>query len=279
MQTIFLVVLITVTLAIAAMALWRWSDYRADRRARARLIATQPAHPPLFDRPMLAGLPEPARRYFGFCIAPGTPLYTVANISMSGRFIMGTASAPLEMTMFARQTLATPTGSVWAMRANRGVLHLSGSDSHNWTRFWLMELLPVARFGGTPDHARSAFGRFCAEALFWTPAALLPGADICWQAVNRNTARVHITQGDLSQSVDLEVDDAGQPVTVSFLRWSNANSEKQYRLQPFGGTLSAFRTFDGFTLPTRIEAGNHFGTEDYFPFFLADVSKIEFPHS
>jgi hypothetical protein len=26
-----------------------------------------------------------------------------------------------------------------------------------------------------------------------------------------------------------------------------------------------------------VEAGNHFGTEDYFPFFIADVTEFRFP--
>ena len=63
-----------------------------------------------------------------------------------------------------------------------------------------------------------------------------------------------------------------------FERWSNANPEKQHRLQPFGGYLSEFRYFDGFRLPTHVEAGNHFATDQYFPFFVADVTAVEFPH-
>ena len=81
---------------------------------------------------------------------------------------------------------------------------------------------------------------------------------------------------DLQQAVDVTIDASGQPQKVLFQRWSNANPEKIYRLQPFGGFLSDYRVFDGFRLPTRIEAGNHFGTEDYFPFFKATVGSVNF---
>lgn len=52
-----------------------------------------------------------------------------------------------------------------------------------------------------------------------------------------------------------------------FLRWSNANSDKKYRLQPFGGTLSDFREVKGYHLPFNVEAGNMIGTDDYFIFY------------
>ena len=77
--------------------------------------------------------------------------------------------------------------------------------------------------------------------------------------------------------MEVEVDAEGRPVKVRFLRWSDANPEKTFRFQPFGGHLSEFREFDGFNLPTRIEAGNFFETEDYFPFFVAEVDDIRFP--
>ncbi len=275
----------TITLAIFACLicvlisgsyLWRWSDHRADAVQRSHLLAFQPATPALFDPAMIEHLPEPARRYFLFTIAPNTPLYTVADISMVGQFSLGTKDAPNYMQMRAQQTLAAPHGFVWEMSASRGPLRISGSDSGSWTRFWAMGLIPVARLGGNPDHARSAFGRYVAEAVFWTPAALLPGPGIDWEPVDATTARVVITHGGLQQAVELSVDAAGCPRIVRFLRWSDANAAKVYRLQPFGGYLSEFRTFAGFTLPTHVEAGNHFETDEYFPFFCVDVSDVRF---
>lgn len=225
---------------------------------------------------MVADLPEPARRYFRYTIQPGTPLRTVATITMAGRFGIGTKANPNYLDMTARQTLAMPDGFVWKMCAKRSLVRLSGSDSERWTRFWLMGLLPVARMGGDPDHRRSAFGRYVAEAVFWTPAAVLSGPGVQWTLVDANCARLTVRHDGLEQSVDLTVAPDGQPVEIRFERWSNANPAKVHRWQPFGGTLSAFRAFAGFRLPTHVEAGNFFGTDQYFPFFVADVTNIDF---
>jgi hypothetical protein len=156
---------------------------------------------------------------------------------------------------------------------------VSGSDSASWTRFRIFGLIPVGRLGGDPDHTRSAFGRYAAEATIWAPAALLPGPGVSWSTVDADTARVSITHGVLEQAIDVTVDADGRPVEISFQRWSDANPDKVHRLQPFGAVMSDFREVGGYRLPFRVEAGNMFGTADYFPFFLADVTEIRFPGS
>jgi hypothetical protein len=163
------------------------------------------------------------------------------------------------------------------MRTRAG-MQISGSDSGRWTRFRIFGLIPVARLGGDPDHRRSAFGRYVGEAVIWSPAALLPGPAVTWASVDENTARVTVTHGDLEQAVDVTVDQYGRPLEVVFQRWSNANPDKIHRLQPFGAVMSDFREVDGYRLPFRVEAGNLYGTDGYFPFFLAEVSAIRFPH-
>ena len=261
-----------------ALSAWRLLDHLADRAAMHRLLSMQPVQPACFDPRMTADLPEPARRYFLYTITPGTPLYQVAKISMTGRFGMGTMANPRYLPMTATQILAMPGGFIWKMRARRNFMTISGSDSECWTRFWLMGLLPVVRMGGDPDHTRSAFGRYVAEAVFWSPAAVLPGPGVAWEQVDRDCARLIVRHQDLVQSVDVTVAPDGQPTRVCFDRWSNANPEKQHRLQPFGGHLSEFHSFAGFRLPTHVEAGNHFGTDEYFPFFVADVTDVDFPN-
>ena len=269
--------LLSIIMAGSALCARRYFDHRADRVAVNRLASAQPARPACFDPAMTNDLPEPARRYFLFTIAPGTPLYTVANIAMAGRFGMGTQAQPNYLDMTANQTLAMPDGFIWKMHAQRGPMVLSGSDSERWTRFWLMGLLPVARMGGDPDHTRSAFGRYVAEAVFWTPAAVLPGPGVDWKWVHKDCVRLTVHHQGLLQSVDITVAPDGRPIQVSFERWSNANPEKQRRLQPFGGYLSEFKEFSGFRLPTHVEAGNGFGTDQYFPFFVVNVTDIDFP--
>lgn len=276
---LFLSILVILILALSLLRLWDW---RADRAEWSRLVAFQPTHPVRFDPAMLSSLPEPAQRYFRFAIAPGTPLLTVAEIDMGGEFSLGNRDAPDYQHMQAQQILAAPHGFVWQMRLP-GWFPVSGSDAgsttNSWTRFRILGLIPVARLGGDKDHLRSAFGRYVAEAVFWTPAAVLPRSGISWQGINHDTARVTVNSGSLSQSVDINVGADGQPTSVSFMRWSNANPEKRYRLQPFGGTLSDFRQVHGYRLPFRVEAGNMFGTDAYFAFFKAEVSAIRFPGS
>ena len=259
-----------------ALALLRGHDARADRRQWAALKEWQPATPQRFEPSMVAGLPDPARRYFAYAIAPGTPLLTVAELAMRGRFSLGDKAAPTYQSMTARQILAAPSGFVWQMRTRSG-LPISGSDAAGWTRFRIFGVIPVARRGGNIDHARSAFGRCVAEAIFWTPAAMLPGPHVRWEAVNESTARVTVTHGELVQAVDLTVAADGCPTQVVFQRWSDANPGKTYQLQPFGGLLSDFRQVQGFRVPFHVEAGNMFGSSDYFPFYIIDLTELQFP--
>lgn len=271
---------IAALLLVALVSLWvlRLVDRRADLTEWKRLAALQPRRPVLFDMEMVADLPEPARRYFEYTIAPRTPLLPVVVIEMAGKFSLGTKEDPRYQPMEARQILAPPEGFVWAMRTLEG-MPISGSDSGTWTRFRVFGLVPVGRFGGDPDHTRSAYGRYVGEASIWAPAALVPGPNVSWAPVDEDTARVTIRNGRLSQDVDITIDPQGRPVEVTFQRWSDANPDKVHRLQPFGAVMSDFREVNGYRLPFHVEAGNMFGTEDYFPFFVANVSDVSFPNA
>ena len=269
---LILIISVFAILLLVAVRLW---DERADQAEWTRLATSQLKNPVSYDPVMVADLPEPAQRFFNFAIMPGTPLLTVAEIAMGGEFSLGTRDKPNYKPMYASQILAAPTGFVWKVKMP-GIVPVSGSDTGSWTRFRILGLIPVARMGGDRNHARAAYGRYVAEAVFWTPAALLPGPGVVWEALTQDTARVTMTHNDLSQAVDITVDAEGRPVEVCFMRWSNANPEKQYRLQPFGGQLSDFREVQGFSVPFNVKAGNMFGTDEQFIFFKASVNAVRF---
>lgn len=275
MKIIWLILVILV-LIVGILFILRWVDNRADQKEWQGLAVKQPVNPALYDPAMVDGLPEPAQRFFNYVITPGTPLLTVAEIDMGGLFSLGSRDEPNYQQMEAQQILAAPHGFLWRMQL-MGQMPVSGSDSGKWTRFRIFGVIPVARMGGNPDHTRSAFGRYVAEATIWTPAALLPGPNIVWEEVDEATARVTMTHEGMSQAVDITVDKSGQPLEVSMMRWSDANPDNEFRLQPFGATLSDFRLVQGFRLPFRVEAGNMFGTKKFFPFYKAEITEIRFP--
>jgi len=235
----------------------------------------QPSNPTLFNWKMIRDLPEPAQRFFKFAIKEGTPLLTVAEIEMGGKFSLGSKDSPVYQNMEAHQILASPEGFVFQMHLP-GLIPISGSDSGKWTRFRILGIIPVARMGGTLDHKKASFGRYVAESIFWTPASILPRENIKWKKIDQNSARVTISNGSISQDVDIHVDSKGCPSAVTFQRWSNANKDKIFRLQPFGGKLSEFREVQGFRIPFKVEAANFYGTADEFYFYKARVKAIRF---
>lgn len=271
-----IVPLVVLGLSVAALVALRLLDWRADHAEWMRLAALQPVSPPAYHPELVADLPEPARRFFNFAITPGTPLLTVSEIEMGGHFSLGSREKPHYRSMQAHQILAAPHGFVWKLRLS-GFMPVSGSDSGGWTRFRILGLIPVARLGGNPDHTRSAYGRYVAESVFWAPAALLPGPGVVWEGTGTDSARVIVRREGLSQAVDVTVNAEGRPVEVSFMRWSDANPDRTFRLQRFGGKLSDFREVQGYRLPFRVDGGNMYGTDAYFPFLKAEVDAIRFP--
>jgi len=142
----------------------------AARRVRkdwAELCAPT-RHPAVFDPAMVAGLPEPVRRYLTHAVAPGTPLWQSVQVSMVGHIKIG-AWRPFTAT----QVVAQPRGYIWAANARlfgipvMGYDRLSGGSGE--MRWRLLDLVPVVSTDG-PDMARSAAGRLASEI------ALIPTA-------------------------------------------------------------------------------------------------------
>lgn len=255
-------------------------DQEQRRNVWRALEALRVPDPPLHDPADVESMPEVAQRYFDRAIAPGTPLHRVVRLRMTGKFIMNGKHLP----MSARQILAPPAdGFVWQAEIGKGLMRFAGSDGYHapaggpvtsWTKFWLHGLVPLARIGGGPDHARAAAMRAMLESV-WAPASLPPQSGADWRQTGPHSAEIrHAGAPDLAP-VHLRIDDAGNPVEVWAMRWTNANPGRIWRLQPFGGHVLECSRFGGFTLPSRVEMGNMYGTTDYEPFFLATVTDVE----
>lgn len=269
------IILIVLAIALAVLAAMHVS-YRAAMAAAERALAdleqrSTPANRQ-FDPAMLGGLPEVAQRYFAHAMAPGTPLATSVRLEMDGVFLLGTPARHQTFSMRARQVLAPPSEFVWIARMASGFMRIAGSDAlvrgRGWTRFWLNGLVPVANQQTSPDLVRSALSRSAMEAI-WVPATLLPDHGVTWQQTGPDSARLTFATG--IEPVDLTLDASGQVVEIVTMRWSNENPERVFRLQPFGGRIEAEATFGGFTVPSTVAMGNHFGTPDYLPFFQGTI--------
>lgn len=276
-------VLFAVAAALAAAWIFQARDAAQRQQVWDHLDALRERDPPRYDPAMVAGLPEVAQRYFARAIAPGTPLHRVVRIEMGGRFVMNGKALPMR----ARQILAPPaSGFVWQADIGEGVMALSGSDGYrgparqgdadlSWTKFWLHGVLPLARMGGSVDHARAAATRVMLEAV-WTPAALLPQFGASWRQTGPDSAEVHFAQAPDLPPMHLVLAGDGEVREVWALRWTDANTDKVYRLQPFGGRVLDSGEFQGFRVPVQVEMGNLWGTPAFTPFFLATTNRVEY---
>jgi hypothetical protein len=282
-----LAILALLALGLAIGVASSWYFHRRDTAERqevwARLEALREAEPPRFEPAMLVGLPDLAQRWLARAIVPGAPLHRLVWLQMQGSFIMNGKSLP----MVARQVLAPPAyGFVWQADIGQGLVSFAGSDGYHqpagpadsarsWTKFWLHGLLPLARVGGNPDHAHAAATRVMLEAV-WAPATMLPMHGAQWRQTGPDSAEVRFAQTPELPPMQLKFNAHGDLAEVWAMRWTDANADKVYRLQPFGGRILAMGEFQGFRVPTHVEMGNLWGTPDYTPFFLAQITAVRY---
>jgi hypothetical protein len=276
LNTVGMVVLIA---GVTGISMGLWASARGAQDTRAvwdALLAQRAIVPPSYDPAMVVDLPEIGQRYFASAIAPGTSLHRVARLKMEGSLILNGRELPMR----ADQILAPLHGFVWRARAGSRLIRFAGSDGYwngrtSWTRFWLWGVLPVVRIADTEDHARAAAARMVMESL-WVPASLLPEFGAVWTQTGADQAEVRFPEVRGVEPVHLTLDAAGRVLEMTTLRWSDANPDRIYRLQPFGGRTLAHATHQGFTIPTAMEIGNFCGTPEYAPFFRARLTRVEY---
>ncbi|MGC4030045.1 MAG: hypothetical protein QM696_14375 [Steroidobacteraceae bacterium] len=273
-------------LLMAALVLaWLWAHGKYRQRMAeaeavwAKIAARTAPAATVFTPELVAGLPEIAQRYFLHAIAPGTPLSTLVEIRMQGRFRLGGQDKFREFTLHARQILAPPDAFVWLPVMRSGPLVVTGSDGlidgKAWTRFWLLGSIPLVQTAGTEDLRRAALARPVLEAI-WVPASLLPQNGARWEQAGPDEARIVCNADGVPVELQMALAPDGRVLSVSTLRWSDANPGQVFRFQPFGGRLQEEAVFGGFTIPSVVEVGNQFGTPGYFPFFLATITAASY---
>jgi hypothetical protein len=244
---------------------------RAIRADWARLDAPSASQPP-FDPSTVAHLPEPARRWLGHAIAPGTPLWRSVTLTMRGKIRIGSWRS-----FTATQVIAPSDGYIWAATARFFALPVVGFDrltgGTGEMRWRLLDLIPVLRAGGV-DVTRSAGGRLAGETVFvptmfrnatWTAAEDLDTVVGTWPI------------GAETETVLLRVSSRGELSQVMLQRWGNPNGAA-YGRYPFGVSIERERIFQGVAIPSEFRAGWWWGTERQpaGEFFRAQVTDAHF---
>lgn len=277
---IIILIIVALLLVLAAGGLFTFSRVQLmNAQAKWRQLETPTDQPAVFEPTMIAALPEIAQRYFTHAIATGTLLRTKVEIDMSGVFLLDNNGTIMTYEMKARQLLAAPYQFVWLPTFRAGAMRISGADDYvddvGSTKFWLLNLIPLVQSADTPDINRSASARPLLETI-WAPAALLPQYGATWTPTGPNSAEVAFQDDPYDTRLQLVMDETGRLTEVYAMRWSNQNPAGIFQLQPFGGTVTAETTFDGFTIPSAVNVGTHYGTPAFFPFFQATITNATY---
>jgi hypothetical protein len=160
------------------------------------------------------------------------------------------------------ERLSVTGGFVWAATARLAGLPVVGFD--RWTpgsgsqRWRLLGAVPVVSARG-PDVTRSAAGRHAGELLLVAPTAAL-AEEVSWHPVDADRASATVRAGGLSHDVTVTVSPDGALRELVFPRWGPAGGGA-FAEQPFGVATEGEVTFGGITVPERISAGWHYGTD------------------
>lgn len=227
-----------------------------------------------FDAALTDHLPAAAQRWLRHAIMPATPLTASLELTTHGEIKMGRW-----LRYRARQILTPPAGMVWAASTGMGPLRITGFDRYlngKGEMCWkFFGVIPFLRVEG-PATDRSSVGRLAGEALLNPASALAPW--VTWEEIDHTHAIAHVTIGDTTCPVTIEVAVDGRLVGCTLPR-SGGPGDDPDRARAFHVAFDNDEvTFDGFTIPAHFTAGWDWDGAAWAdgPFFRADVDHARF---
>jgi hypothetical protein len=250
-------------------------DRLVDADRRRILAGPRPPHPPLVTEEMLAGLPEPARRYLRYAGVIGRPMVDTVRIRQACR--MHPAPDGVSFPLVAEQWYSVdPPGFVWdATVPGAGIPLVRGRDGYVDGRgsmtIRLASLYPIVDASG-PEMDQASLTRHLSE-MPWFPSAFLRER-VSWEAIDDATVRVTLADGDLRASGTLTIDPDGR--LVEFRSERHAMVGGRLELRPWSAPVSAYGGFEGLRLPIGGAAVWTLPDGSEHPYIVVELTEVEY---
>jgi hypothetical protein len=278
LRTLLRLVLWKVAVLVGLAGLLIALSRRFDRRVaaeRSRLLdRAQPPDVKLVTEEMLAGLPEPARRYLRYAGVVGRPIPATVRIRQACRMRMAPGAPSFPLTAEQWYTVEPP-GFLWdATVAIAGVPLVRGRDGyldgHGLMTIRLGSVCPVVDAAG-PEMDRASLLRFLSE-MPWFPGSLL-SERVAWEAIDDTNVRISITDGDLRATGTLEIDAEGRLVAFRSERYAMVG--KGFELRPWTAPTHEYGERAGLRLPVRGAAVWTLPDGTELPYIEVELTELE----
>lgn len=202
-KTVLLVLLGLIVVVASALAYGELRCRSGTRGLHERLEANRlRIESKVFDKSELEGLPAPVQQYLRAVLGDDQRIVAAVSVEHTGTFNMSESTEQWKSFTSNQRVITRRPGFHWDGRvammpglyvcvhdayvAGEGILHAA-----------VLGLVPVADSRGAGEIARGELMRFLAEAA-WYPTALLPSQGVHWEAVDDQSARATLKDGDLS---------------------------------------------------------------------------------
>ena len=217
-----------------------------------------PSRDHVFYPQQLSALPAGARRYLEHPIVAGAPLASAVRLRMRGEIKLK-GWCPF----LAEEVICWERGMIWTAAVRMYGISIRGSDifvdGHGGMHWMLFGIVPIVNASG-PDINRSAAGRVNIESV-WLPSVLC-GDVVSWTKSDTSRPHARFTAHNETADIEYVVDENGRLSAVSMPRWGNPNGS-EFHYASCGAFVEQEGRFGGYTIPTRIRFGWHFGTERF----------------
>jgi hypothetical protein len=263
--------------AILAGGFLSWKNLAHRRqvdRVRERLAAL-PALPS-FPEDRIAGLPEPVQRYLRHAIPSAGPLAALVRLQLRQEIKSKKTEAGSRAHVLEVEQWLSRQGS-----AGEGVLR-RGVGRH--ATFWYLDgkgagretALGYPMIVNTGPHSVKVLQRRFLHELIWLPSALLPDQGVAWTALDESRIRAELSLDGEKAAIDLTIGPDGRLLEAVSQRWASVGTGGVFQDIPFGLVVDGERTFDGYTIPSRLRGGFWYGTDRYVESFHVEIESARF---
>jgi hypothetical protein len=238
-------VVVIVSMVMVGLAYWVFTQQiGADLD---RLVAGAAPTGIVVTEDTIAGLPEPAQRYFRYAGIVGKPLPRLVRLTQKGRIRSSTESG--WMNFDADETYSTnPPAFVWrAWFPSGGMPVALGRDEYLEGKgsivMKMLAIVPLAdEHGG--ELGEAGLIRYLNETM-WFPAALL-GPNVTITAAGEDAFRATITDRGVSAEAVFIIDEDGRLTNFRARRYNTGSRSVETWETPVGD----YRNFGGLLLPS-----------------------------